>query len=260
MVQGQPIPIKNKRNIRGRKRRAAPVFGLWLFLIFCCFLAAYFFLHSAFFSVAKLEVKGNAALPADTIIGQSGLVTGVNIFKADTQGAAQKIALNPMVKKVEIKRRIPSTLKIVITERAPVALVVGQDGFIVVDGEGFYLRRVNDLQGMQLPLISGVQVSVNDRPGVTLNSPGLLSALELIRLMDKTFLDNVAEIMAPSSHSLSLKTLQGVEVLFGEPVDLERKTHVIQELLIKNGEVINSQTVEYIDLRYNTSPVIKPKK
>lgn len=257
MVQAQPVA--HKRKIRNRKRRAAPVFGLWLFLIFCCLLAAYFFLHSAFFSVTKLEVKGNKALAAETVIGQSGLVTGVNIFKADTRTAVEKIVLNPMIKNVEIKRIIPSTLRIIVTERVPVALVVGQDGFIMVDSEAYYLKRVNDLQGLQLPLVSGVPVSSADRPGVGMNPPGLLAALDLIKLMDKTFFDNVAEIKAASPHSLSLKTLQGVEVLFGEPVDLERKMHVIQELLIKNGEVINSQTVEYIDLRYNTAPVIKPR-
>jgi cell division septal protein FtsQ len=70
----------------------------------------------------------------------------------------------------------------------------------------------------------------------------------------------VAEIIAPTPESLALKTMQGVEIRFGKPEDMERKVEVIQELLIENGAIINDQTVEYIDLRYNTSPVIKRKK
>lgn len=247
------------RQIRGRKRRAAPIFGLWLFLLFCCLLAAYFFIHSAFFAVAKLEVKGNAALPADGIIQQSGLTLGVNIFKVNTREAVQKLSVNPAIKKVNISRRMPATLIIQVTERIPVALVVGQNGFVAVDGEGVYIKKLTDLQGLRLPVISGIPINENERPGNSIKTPGLGSALQLIKLMDKTFLDNVAEIMAPTPQSLSLKTLQGVEVRFGEPVELERKMKLIQQLLVKNDSIINNQTVEYIDLRYDTAPVIKRK-
>ena len=77
--------------------------------------------------------------------------------------------------------------------------------------------------------------------------------------MDKSFLVNVAQIVAPTPESLALKTVQGVEIRFGKPEDLERKLHLIQTLLLDNGAVINSQTIEYIDLRYDTTPVIKRK-
>jgi len=248
------------RYIRPRKRRrAAPVFGLWLFLLVCCLLAAYFFIHSPYFVLQNIEVTGNQELAAEQVIELSGLSLGANIFTIDAQNAALKIAMHPSVKEVKVDRRLPATLRFAITERKPVALVVGQDGFIMVDEEMVYIKKVNDLQGLQLPLISGVKISPDLRPGAKAETEGLKTALKLIALLDKGFLVNVAEIIAPSSLSLTLRTVQGVEVRFGEPVDLNRKIAVMNSLLYENGAIINSDTVEYIDLRYDTAPVIMRK-
>jgi len=158
-----------------------------------------------------------------------------------------------------VSRRLPAALLFKITEREPAALVVGPDGFIAVDAETVYIQKVTDLQGWQLPIISGVKIDPNLRPGAKADTEGLKTALKLIAMLDKDFLANVAEIIAPSSLSLTLKTVQGVEVRFGEPQELERKIKLMQSLIFENGAIINSDTVEYIDLRYDTAPVIRRK-
>ena len=253
------ITHSNVRHIRGRKKNAAPVFGLWLFLLFCCLLASYFFMNSAFFSLKNINIRGNGILSTDKVIELSGLNAGSNLFKLDAREAAAKIELHPSIKRVKIKRKLPDTINIEITERVPSALVVGKDGFIIVDEEGIYLQKVNDLQELQLPVISGIPLQENVRPGSSLKTQGLISALSLVQLMDRTLLANVAEIVAATPESLALKTVQGVEIRFGKPEDMERKINLIQDLLLENEAIINSQTIEYIDLRYNTIPVIKRK-
>lgn len=256
MVQSQYQ--SNVRHIR-RKRSAAPVFGLWLFLLFICLLTTYFFIHSAFFSVQNIEVEGNTALQRERIIETSGLNYGTNIFSMDTNEAILKIKMYPSVKEVMIKRKLPNTLQISVDERVPLALVVGQNGFIIVDNEGIFLKKVTDLKDLNMPVISGIPVDDSGRPGSSIMTPSLDAALKVAELMNETLRENVTEIMAPSPLSLTLKTVQGVKVLFGEPNDFERKVKLMEKLLTKNGAVINEQTVEYIDLRYDTSPVIKRK-
>lgn len=256
----QTPTYSNVRYIRRRQKNAAPVFGLWLFLLFCCLLASYFFMNSAFFSVQHINVIGNRVLAAEKVVELSGLNRGSNLFKLDTREAAEKIELHPSIKEVKIKRKLPHTIKIEITERIPAALVVGLSELIIVDVEGVYLQKVDDLQELQLPIISGIPVQENVSPGSIISTQGLNSALSLIRLMDRGFLVNIAEIIAATPESLALKTIQGVEIRFGKPEDIERKINLIQDLLWDNGAVINSQTIEYIDLRYNTTPVIKRKK
>ncbi len=247
------------RNIRPRRRKAAPVFGLWLFLLMVCSLAAYFFLHSAFFSITALEVKGNKTIAAEKIIEQSGLSVGANLFKINTGEARKRLSLHPILKETEISRQLPNTIVISVSERIPVAVVAASSCLIVVDQEGFYLQKTADNQEIGLPVISDISLNGDESPGVNIITPGLRSALDLIEMMDQSFLDNLAEITAPTPNTLALKTKQGVEIRFGEPADMARKVKVMQELLVKNGAVINNQTVEYIDLRYDTAPVVKRK-
>ncbi len=256
----QVVHAHNQVIHRRKKGSAAPVLGLWLFLLFLISLAGYYFLNSAFFALQQIEVTGNTTISQETIVRQSGVAPGVNLFKIDTQGVIRKIQMLPSVKKVEVKRRLPHTLVLQITERTPIALVVSPDGFLQVDDEGIYIKRVQDFKDLHLPVVSGVPLENNLGPGTRLEKPGLSAALRLIQMMDKVLKENVTEIIAPSPQTITLKTLQGVEIRFGEPEEMDRKMKIIEELLIENGAIINNQTVEYIDLRYNTAPVIKRKK
>ena len=160
---------------------------------------------------------------------------------------------------MQIFRRLPHTLELLVEERTPIALVVGKDGYLAIDDEGIFIRQVDDLHNMNFPVISGITLESSISLGDDLSTPGLESALQLLRLMDKEFLAGVAEIKAASQYSLTLKMLQGVEIRFGGPENAKQKLQVIKELLIENEEIINNQTVEYIDLRYNSLPVIKRK-
>jgi cell division protein FtsQ len=198
-------------------------------------------------------------MSAEEIISLSGLTPGINIFKLNAQEAIVKIETHSRISDVEVKRKLPHTLILRVYERHPCAYVLGQDAFIAVDNEAVYLYKTVDIKDKPLPIISGVNVSTKLSPGEDMSTPGLNTALELIDILDEVFLNNVAEIIAQTPESLVLKTIQGVEVRFGRPEELERKVGIIQELLIGNESVINDQTVEYIDLRYNTAPVIKRK-
>lgn len=257
-MRRKPEIYNNVRYIRRRKRNAAPVFGLWLFLLFSCLVSSYFFMHSAFFSLRHIHVQGTISLKPESIIEQSGLKPGSNLFKLDTQGAALKTELDPTVKSVKIERKLPDAVVIKIVERTPTALVAGGEGLIIVDDEGIFIKAAEP-GASNLPLVSGVPIPENARPGSDLSTPGLRAALSLIGLLDKAFLTGVVEIVAPTPESLTLKTRQGVEIRFGKPEDLERKIKVMEKLLVENKETINAQTVEYIDLRYDTAPVIKRK-
>ena len=162
------------RYIRRRKRYAAPVFGLWLFLLFCCLLAAYYFMNSAYFSLQHFGVQGNSTLPAEELIQLAGLNKGTNLFRLNTGEAAAKIELHPSVREVKIKRKLPQTVNIEIRERIPVALVPAHNGVVIVDEEGYYIRQINDFKDLKLPIISGIPVQEDATPGANISIRGWL--------------------------------------------------------------------------------------
>lgn len=243
-----------------KKRRKGSFLALGLFLLFCLSLSGYFFLNSAFFNLREIQVSGCQTITEDEVIDLSGLVLGTNLFHLDAGEVVKRVELHPVVKTVRVSRKIPHTVLIKVEERVPVALVVGTDSYLAVDREGVFLRKEEDFfKELTFPVITGFTVEEGVSPGANLSTPGLSAALSLLEKMDPAFLKNVAEIKATSPYSLTLQMLNGVEVRFGEPEKIERKLQLIEELLFEKGEVINDQTVEYIDLRYNSLPVIKQK-
>ncbi|MGI6587549.1 MAG: cell division protein FtsQ/DivIB [Peptococcia bacterium] len=242
-----------------KRKRNKPIIGLSFFLLFCLLLSFYFFINSAFFNLQKIEVRGCSTIEKETVINLSGLTLGTNLFKIDIQEAITKLELHPVIKTVYVSRKLPYTLVLDVNERIPIALVVGSGEYLVIDEEGIYIKQVDDLLNFNLPVISGITLNEEISLGDNLTTSGLESALQLLRLMDKSFLENVTEINATTSYNLTLKMLQGVKIHFGEPEEIERKLQLIQELLVENEELINKQTVEYIDLRYKSLPVIKRK-
>ncbi len=249
----------NTRYIRQRKRKTASFFALWIILVLSVSVSAYYFANSVYFSVGQVFVYGNEVVSAEEIVEMTDLKFGANIFRVSTVQAVQKVLVHPRIKSLSINRKLPDTLKVTVVERKPLALVICDDGIIMVDEDRVYLEKTSDILHLNYPLISGVTVPNDARPGDVVETPGLVSAIRLITLMDKEFFSNVIEISAETSQSLSLKTKQGVVVMFGEPEDLERKVEVMESLLLDNSNAINNQTVEYLDLRYKTAPVIKRK-
>jgi len=242
-----------------KRRNRRPVIGLGLFLFFCMLLAAYFFLNSAFFNLQKIEVRGCVTIAEDTVNKLCGVTLGTNLLKIEIDRVKTKIEMHPVIKRVHISRKPPHTLVLEVEERTPIALVVSYSGYLAIDEEGIFIKQMDDLLNLNYPVISGISIDESTSPGDDLSSPGLEAALQLLRLMEKDFLANVAEIKAAKSYNLILKMLQGVEIHFGEPENIEQKLKIVKELLIENQEIINNQTVEYIDLRYNSLPIIKQK-
>lgn len=243
-----------------KRRNRKPVIGLSLFLLFCMLLSMYFFINSAFFNLQKIMVSGCATITEDTVIKLCGVTLGTNLLKIDKNQVRTKIEMHPVIKAVEVFRKPPYTLDLVVTERTPIAVVVGTAGYLAIDEQGIFIRHIDDLLNWNLPVISGISLAGSISLGDNLSTPGLEAALQLLRLMDKEFLAGVTEIKAASQYSLTLKMLQGVEIRFGEPENIEQKLLIIKELLIENEEIINNQTVEYLDLRYNSLPIIKRKE
>jgi cell division septal protein FtsQ len=89
-------------------------------------------------------------------------------------------------------------------------------------------------------------------PGEKSEDTGVLAALALIKKLDPYFLENILEFDAPTAEKLAVINRDGLKVLFGQPEDLDRKLQNYEELLIKNAEKCNAETLNYVDLRYDT--------
>lgn len=147
----EEIVVKKKK-----KRRKKHYF--LRFLIFIALIAgAILALSSDLFSVRKFEIEGNNYYTAAQVQETSGLSTGINIFEEKLRQAKDALLEDPYIKNVEIKRVLPGTIKIVITERVDYACLPYNGQYVLIDEEGMVLRLTNELP--VLPLLEGIEIS-----------------------------------------------------------------------------------------------------
>lgn len=214
-------------------------------------LALFMFMHSAFFAVTKINVLGAKQLRNQEILKISGLNTGVNIFKANLREAEDNIRLNPLVKDVEIKRRLPSSIVISVTEREAVGLLADRGDYLELDIDGVLLARTN-LGKVSLPIITGAPVK-KAAPGAKLDSDQIRAALSYLKNMPLKITATISEINVRDPNNIKFYTLDGAEVRVGDTERATEKIRLYEEVISQNYK----KQVQYIDISYKGRPVIK---
>ncbi|MTV47564.1 FtsQ-type POTRA domain-containing protein [Heliobacillus mobilis] len=233
---------------------------LLFFFVSLLLLAAYYFLHSPYFGVSQVNVQGISLINQEEIVKLSGIHSGENIWRLDTQRIKQQLLFHPQVETVEIHRQWPSTVLIEIKERKPIA-VVGQAGsFILIDQQGIFLRKVESIYGIPLPIITGVQVPLNAGPGQPIDAEGLPVALKVSTELTSSVLARVGEIHVSAGHRLILYTEEGLEVRFGTAEDIPAKGDMLTEMLKQLTNNGGSEKIQYIDISSPKAPVVKPRE
>jgi cell division protein FtsQ len=206
------------------------------------------------FSIKQVRVEGVQTLKVEDMQSLSGINPGTNTFKLNLKEIQDRIALNPMVKQVQVTRQYPSAVLVQIEERKAVALLSWKGEYIAVDAEGYYITEVKDFSKANLPIITGIRLG-NLTLGKLIPGEGLAACLSFIQKMDQNLLANISELNGTDSLGIVLFTIEGTEVRLGASERVEKKLALLREVL-KNSY---GRKVEYIDITFSGKPVIKFK-
>jgi cell division protein FtsQ len=119
------------------------------------------------FAVRTVRVEGTVKRNSEQIAASGGLQVGKNIFTIDLESARVRILQDAWIEKATVRRKLPSTITVEVSERdASAAVVVGSELYLCThDGELF--KRVEPGDPTNLVVISGLTADqvANDRPG-----------------------------------------------------------------------------------------------
>lgn len=136
-----------------------------------------------FFRIREVEVKGTRYLEPRAVVARMRVDTLRSIWE-ETDIFRSRIESHPQVTSAEIKRRLPSTLIVVIRENLPVALIPAAAGF-----------QAYDSSGRLLPM--DPQVSAPDLPVVLRRDPAILALLGRIRAFNPVIFQRISEVSRP---------------------------------------------------------------
>lgn len=140
---------------RKKKKRKKKRYILKIIIAILVLICLYFIATSSLFAIDKIEVEGNTHFSNEEVVELSGIIKGENLFETKMSAAKKKMKSDPYIKGVEVKRKLPNTVNIVLDERSEDALIKNEDGsYVVANSDGIILKITNEPP--EAPIIEGL--------------------------------------------------------------------------------------------------------
>ena len=104
------------------------------------------------FRIDRVDVAGARYLTKDSIVAQMRLGPHASVW-GDREVWVERLTRHPLIRRAEVRRRLPDVLRIEIEERVPVALAATPT-LEPVDGEGFRLPIDPTRYPLDLPIVA----------------------------------------------------------------------------------------------------------
>lgn len=146
---------RTEKNIKKKKRRKKRYLLRFIVFVLVC-VGAYFLFHIDYFDVDGITVIGNKEISDEEILKLSELSVGENIFDVHPIFAQRRIKKNLYIEDVDVSRKLPNMIEIVVTERTGKAQFVKGKEYIITDNDGKVLEITKEEQ--KTTLVENVKV------------------------------------------------------------------------------------------------------
>jgi cell division protein FtsQ len=113
-------------------------------------------LAGAGLTLARIEIEGRVNTDDAALLAAAGAKRGDPILTIDPEAVRARLKAIAWVREAEVRRRLPDTLEILLTERAPFAIWQNSGRYAVIDREGVVLAETRVDRFGPLPLVVGV--------------------------------------------------------------------------------------------------------
>jgi cell division protein FtsQ len=192
------------------------VVGLGLLLYFTPVMAA-----------RNIVVTGLSVVTQDEIVSAAAVAPGTPLLQVDTDAVAERIAAIRRVATARVQREYPSTLRVTVVERVPVAVRDFPDGAHLFDRDGVDFAVA--------PPPPGVPYLDVANPGP--NDPATKAALQVMTSLRPEVATQIGRISAPSVAAITMTLTDGREVVWGTTDRTEEKALKLGALLTQPGRV-----------------------
>ncbi len=223
-AKGQPVedPQNSAGSVKGLKG------VVWTILLTLLSVALGLVLYfTPLMSARSVDVRGTGVVTRDEVLAAAQVTIGTPLLQIDTDAVADRVAGIRRVASARVQRGYPSTLRIIITERIPLAVKDFPDGPHLFDRDGVDFATAPPPPG--LPYLDV------DNPGPA-DAP-TRAALEVMTALPPDVVAQVGRVAAPSVASITLTLADGRTVVWGTTDRTDEKANKLAALLTQPGRV-----------------------
>ncbi len=107
----------------------------------------------AFFEVRQVELVGVRYLSPHALVRALELRSDQNVFDDRNVLVERALGVRGIIG-ARIERRLPGTLRVIVTEQVPMAMAPGPQGFVALDARGQPLPYDPAVTGLDLPIVA----------------------------------------------------------------------------------------------------------
>jgi cell division protein FtsQ len=197
-------------------------------------------LKVSWFRVSQVEVQASAGLDPGSLRAAAGIPPGTPLLAVDPDAVGRSVASVPAVATATASRRWPHTVRIIVTERVPVALTPSANGPWLMDSSGLAYAPAPDT-ARTLPTIVAARVSPAD--------PATQAALAVLAALTDPLRGQLRTVRADGPNDVTLLLTNGKQVRWGSPEQSERKAVVLRALLTQRGSIYDVSAPDLPTLR-----------
>lgn len=245
-VKRIPYEEERKRRQKREKRFRILKIILKILLLFAIIIGILLFLFiSPVFNIKKINVQGNSKINTEEIESLSKINMNENIFRFSSRQIEENVKENAYIDTVEVKRKIPNTVEIIVTERETKYQLEYGNAFVYIDGNGNILEISNENEN--LPIIRGYStVQENIKVGNKLEDKDcnkLLTVEKFLRAAKSNEIYDIItyiDISNDKDYKIELPS-KGKVAYLGDDTNINDKILTLKEILTreegKNGQI-----------------------
>jgi cell division protein FtsQ len=221
--------LEPRLEARGRARRRARLATTLTVFVLVLLVAAggWLLLGTSALGVHTVTVTGTDRLDPGTVREVAAVPVGAPLATLDAGAIAARLEALPVVRSVEVDRRWPRTVSIVVHERVPAAVRQRGTTYALVDRSGVELDQVDE-RPRGLPLVSAP---------VDAGAPALRAALDVLDVLPPAVAADVRSVRAATPDDVRLQLSKGRTVVWGSAERSARKAAVLAVLLTRKAGV-----------------------
>jgi len=251
-------PGKRRASKRHVSWRAARIVATVALVTYATYRACDLVLSAAALRIQHITVKGNARLSEGEVRTLADGIRGTSILTADLTAFRRRLLESPWVADVALRRVLPSTVEVFVSERTPIGLCRIKNQLYLVDRGGTVIDEFGpQYAGFDLPIIDGlVRPPASGQPALDERRADF-AARVLEAIAPRTDLARrISQIDVSDLHD-AVVLIEGDAALLhlGEDRFLERLQSYLDVASALRDRV---HDIDYVDLRFDDRLYVRP--
>jgi cell division protein FtsQ len=209
-------------------------------------------------TVDRIVVRGNQRLSKGEVLAVLNGLRGESLFGTDLDVWRGRLMRSPWVRDAALRRSLPSTIEVVISERQPVGIGRLNGETYLMDERGVVIDQYGPQYGdLDLPIIDGLTALSADEGSATDMARADLAARLIAAVRSRPEMaDKVSQIDVTDVHNASVILSGDAAVIYvGEDQFLQRLQSYVELAPTLRARVPD---IDYVDLRFDERIYVRP--